>query len=173
MANLPSQHPALSLHLADAALTPLITSSSSESHLESLTSLAGSAITAQTAAQRANLGRPQRIMVEYPDAGPVVLQSFLDPGELLGPVGGGSTGSTTTNELAASEAETAPAATVSDSTSTAGPDDTSAPALIGLVVAPSPEHTQEARRAIARLEKMGLEFQREWNAQSAGPGGST
>ncbi|KJZ79661.1 hypothetical protein HIM_01130 [Hirsutella minnesotensis 3608] len=84
MASLPSQYPTLSIHLADLALTPLITSARSPSHLESLTSLASGALSAHTAAQRAQLGRPQRIMVEYPDAGPVVLQTYLDPCDAAG-----------------------------------------------------------------------------------------
>lgn len=86
MTSLPSQHPTLSLHLTDVTLTPLITSSSSPSHLESLTSLASSALTSQTAVRRANLGRPQRIMVEYPDRGAVVLQSYLEPAAARGKV---------------------------------------------------------------------------------------
>ncbi|POR32598.1 Uncharacterized protein TPAR_07182 [Tolypocladium paradoxum] len=152
MANLPSQHPTLSIHLSDLTLTPLITSSSSPSHLESLTSLTSSALSSQIAAQRAHLGRPQRIMVEYPDAGAVVLQSYLDPrespsaernnpGGLLHKVGG-------------------------DDGAATRPDD-AAPVLVGVVVAGSSDDAREARRAAARLERVGREFQKEWAAQGA------
>ncbi|CAM1500965.1 Fc.00g101270.m01.CDS01 [Cosmosporella sp. VM-42] len=146
MTNLPSQHPTVSLHLSDVTLTPLITSSSSQSHLESLTSLTTSALTAQTAAQRVNLGRPQRIMVEYPDRGAVVLQSYLDPRDVddRPAVNGDAETSTSKDEK---------------------PED-GAPMLVGLVVAGSADDVREARRAAARLERVGREFQKEWAVES-------
>ncbi|TFB06205.1 hypothetical protein CCMA1212_002242 [Trichoderma ghanense] len=168
MSNLPSQHPTLALHLTDLTLTPLITSSSSPAHLESLTSLTSSAITAQTAAQRANLGRPQRIMVEYPDSGAVVLQSYLDPRES----GGGG--------LAESEAGSvskykhdhghdvdadAEVDVDADDATVRTADDAGPPVLIGVVVAASSDDAREARRAAARLERIGREIQKEWAAQ--------
>lgn len=154
MTSLPSQHPTLSLHLTDLTLTPLITSSSSQSHLESLTSLASSALTSQTAAQRANLGRPQRIMVEYPDRGAVVLQSYLDPREFS----------------PASKHDAGPAAGTEQATGSSAArttDEDTAPMLVGVVVAGSADDTREARRAAARLERVGREFQREWAAEAA------
>ncbi|UKZ52047.1 hypothetical protein TrVGV298_005814 [Trichoderma virens] len=134
MSSLPSQHPTLSLHLTDLTLTPLITSSSSPTHLESLTSLTSSAITSQTTAQRANLGRPQRIMVEYPDSGAVHDHD--------------------------ADADADP-----DDATTRTADDAAAPVLIGVVVAASSDDAREARRAAARLERIGREFQKEWAAQ--------
>ncbi|KAI2606013.1 uncharacterized protein GGS25DRAFT_369265 [Hypoxylon fragiforme] len=100
MANLPSQHPHLSLHLTDRALTPLITSSRSRPQLDALTSLSHSALNAHESALRLGLGAPQRIIVEHDTStstlssstssslttsssaslfptGPVLLQSFL------------------------------------------------------------------------------------------------
>ncbi|KAK5987543.1 hypothetical protein PT974_11675 [Cladobotryum mycophilum] len=151
MASLPSQHPNLSLHLTDLSLTPLITSSSSRTHLESLTSLTSSAITSQTAVQRANLGKPQRIMVEYPDSGAVVLQSFLDPRE-----SGGGSGASSDPEPGKDDD---------------GRLDDGVPALVSVVVAGSPEEAREARRAAARLERVGKEFQKEWVAQGMDRGG--
>ncbi|KAL6908272.1 hypothetical protein GGI43DRAFT_135585 [Trichoderma evansii] len=171
MSNLPSQHPTLSLHLTDLTLTPLITSSSSQSHLESLTKLASSAITSQTTAQRANLGRPQRIMVEYPDSGAVVLQSYLDPRESSG--GDHSSESDSFSKYKyKDEHEHDHIRDDDDSSSTRTPDtarpaidDTVAPALISVVVAATSDDAREARRAAARLERIGREFQREWTAQ--------
>ncbi|KAL7909686.1 hypothetical protein GGI35DRAFT_479940 [Trichoderma velutinum] len=159
MSSLPSQHPNLSLHLTDLTLTPLITSSSSPTHLESLTSLTSSAITSQTTAQRANLGRPQRIMVEYPDSGAVVLQSYLDPRES----GGGHSESESASKYK-HDHEAGADADPDDATARTG-DDVVAPVLIGVVVAASSDDAREARRAAARLERIGREFQKEWAAQ--------
>jgi hypothetical protein len=164
MTTLPAQHPTVSLHLTDVTLTPLITSSSSPAHLDSLTSLAHSALTSQAAAQRVNLGKPQRIMVEYPDRGAVVLQSYLDPRDALSP-----------SALTAAAAA-APAAAASESRLPNGTDgdalrqDDGAPVLIGVVVAGSADDAREARRAAYRLERAGREFQREWAAEDANPG---
>ncbi|KAM0520167.1 hypothetical protein ACHAPE_003447 [Trichoderma viride] len=177
MSNLPSQHPTLSLHLTDLALTPLITSSSSQSHLESLTKLTSSAITSQTTAQRANLGRPQRIMVEYPDSGAVVLQSYLDPRESGG--GGGVDHLSSEpepdsfskykykdeHEHMADDDDDSSSTRTPDTARPATVDDSVAPVLISVVVAATSDDAREARRAAARLERIGREFQREWTAQ--------
>ncbi|RDA83150.1 hypothetical protein CP532_3184 [Ophiocordyceps camponoti-leonardi (nom. inval.)] len=194
MANLPSQHPSLAIHLSDLTLTPLISSSSS--NLESLTSLASSAIVSHTSAHRAHLGRPQRIMVEYPDRGPVLLYSYLDPLDAA----------LSSRNPDASSSPPSPCSSPlppSSSSSSYFPDDAAAviskhgrpnpnqgrshknetepdvrrdnhahdskaqepaPFLVGLVVAASPDDAPEARRAAARLERVGREFQREWTA---------
>ncbi|KAF7560490.1 hypothetical protein G7046_g3663 [Stylonectria norvegica] len=146
MTNLPSQHPTLSLHLSDVTLTPLITSSSSPSHLESLTSLTTSALTAQTAAQRVNLGRPQRIMSSTPTAGP----SHQHHDTMSTVLNGGGAGSGSDPHADTDEARSEDAA----------------PMLVGLVVAGSADDTREARRAAVRLERVGREFQREWAAEN-------
>ncbi|KAK2609272.1 hypothetical protein QQS21_002207 [Conoideocrella luteorostrata] len=155
MANLPSQHPTLSIHLSDITLTPLITSSSSPSHLDSLTSLTSSAISSQTAAQRAHLGRPQRIMVEYPDSGAIVLQTYLDPRESNTNSNGSAHGK---------DADTITSAEDDDAELPKSED--AAPMLVGVVVAGSSEEAREARQAAARLEKVAREFQKEWTAQT-------
>jgi hypothetical protein len=167
MATLPSQHPTVSLHLTDVTLTPLITSSSSPSHLDSLTSLAHSALTSQAAVQRANLGRPQRIMVEYPDRGPVVLQSYLEPR-----AGSAAAAAVTSASYNASPAmATALLEPPNLNSSAKGDaaslrqDDTAAPVLIGVVVAGSADDVREARRAASRLERAGRDFQREWTTE--------
>lgn len=149
MASLPSQHPTLSLHLTDTSGTPLITSSTSRSNLASLTSLTTGALHSRAAAQRANLGTPQRIMVEYPDDGAVVVQSYLEP------------------EIDTSDTTPPPHRGSTSSVSTVGGqiiDEDAVPVLVGVVVAGNSEGAREARRAAVRLERVGREFQREWSA---------
>ncbi|KAG6159405.1 hypothetical protein E4U37_003536 [Claviceps purpurea] len=85
MAQLPSEFPTLAIHLADKNRDPIITSSSSPSQLASLTSIAAGALVSHSAIQRIGLGRPERIMVEYPDAGAVIIETFLDTPESVAP----------------------------------------------------------------------------------------
>lgn len=169
MASLPSQHPSLSLHLSDATLTPLITSASSQSHLESLTSLTSSALSSRTAVLRLGLGRPQRLMVEYPDRGPVVLHSYLDPRD-ADPAANAPAPALATSRpgsVKGSAPEDARATTRSESTPDDDPrSEDAAPLLIGVVVAGSADEAREARRASARLERVGRDFQKEWAAES-------
>ncbi|KAG5943412.1 hypothetical protein E4U59_000412 [Claviceps monticola] len=85
MAQLPSEFPTLAIHLADKNRDPIITSSSSPSQLASLTSIAAGALVSHSAIQRIGLGRPERIMVEYPDAGAVIIETFLDTPQSVPP----------------------------------------------------------------------------------------
>ncbi|KAG5964882.1 hypothetical protein E4U58_003014 [Claviceps cyperi] len=85
MAQLPSEFPALAIHLADKNRDSIITSSSSPSQLASLTSIAAGALVSHSAVRRIGLGRPERIMVEYPDAGAVIIETFLDTPESVVP----------------------------------------------------------------------------------------
>ena len=77
----------IAFHLADRALTPLIssspqsqpaisTTSQPESQMQALTTVA---ITAYDSASRLGLGLPQRIMIESRNRGPVILHSYLHP----------------------------------------------------------------------------------------------
>ncbi|UNI15816.1 hypothetical protein JDV02_002313 [Purpureocillium takamizusanense] len=165
MASLPSQHPTLSIHLSDLTLTPLITSSSSPSHLDSLTSLTSSALSSQTAVQRAQLGRPQRIMVEYPDSGAVVLQSYLDPPQPSPPAATTRSRKNSSGPHGKDERGDVSASGSGGGVSARSED--AAPMLVGVVVAGSSNEAKEARRAAVRLERVGREFQREWAAQAA------
>ncbi|OTA84646.1 hypothetical protein M434DRAFT_400394 [Hypoxylon sp. CO27-5] len=220
MANLPSQHPHLSLHLTDRALTPLITSSRTRPQLDALTSLSHGALSAHESALRLGLGSPQRIMVEHPDNGPVLLQSFLRADAPAHPTTTTNTTATATaNPSSPSSSATAaanghqpsssdpnePPSPISPSTE-ASPtsaverrlqqlqlhgsnsvalDDTDAtsptldigeeedanapPMLVGLVVAPSADEARDARRAAARLERVGREIQARWAEAQIGP----
>lgn len=86
-------------------------------------------------------------MVEYPDSGAVVLQSYIDPRESSD--GSGILGSSDSDSAKDDE----------------GRSEDAAPMLVGLVVAGSSEDAREARRAAARLERVGRQFQKEWTAQ--------
>ncbi|OAA72642.1 hypothetical protein LEL_08426 [Akanthomyces lecanii RCEF 1005] len=171
MASLPSQHPTLSLHLADDALTPLITSSRSRAHLESLTALTTSALTSQTAAQRVGMGVVERIMVEYPEpaAAAVVLQSYLHvaaPAAAEEASNGSSSNDNSSSSRNGIEGEVGGQQEDQDDDDAVLPPPPP-PRLVGVVVARSAGDAREAKRAAARLEKVGREFQSQWNAASS------
>ncbi|KUJ18143.1 uncharacterized protein LY89DRAFT_668326 [Mollisia scopiformis] len=78
----------LALHLADRALTPIISSSrqpssnspaQTRSQAQALSSLTTTAVTAYESASRLGLGVPERIMIETHSSGPIVLHSYLSP----------------------------------------------------------------------------------------------
>ncbi|KFH45216.1 hypothetical protein ACRE_039260 [Hapsidospora chrysogenum ATCC 11550] len=199
MASLPAQHPDLSLHLTDSTLTPLITSSSSPSHLDSLTSLASTALTSHSAVTRVNLGAPQRIMVEYPDRGAVILQSYIDPlqhhhhrrrrrrhryhqqeeeeeeeedqqpsspeSRPLSPQSSSRPVSSRAGHYHPGHDSQPSSPTVAAPAATMDREDPP-PRLVSVVVAGSADQTREARRAAARLERVGRAFQREWATDS-------
>ena len=78
---------AIPFHLADRALTPIISSSRSSSsnhnlqmhtQAQAMSSLTSTAVTAFDTASRLGLGLPQRIMIESQSSGPIILHSFLN-----------------------------------------------------------------------------------------------
>lgn len=88
MAALQSSSSQLALHLADRALTPILSSSrapssnydpQSQGQAQALSSLTTAAITAYDTAARLGLGLPQRIMIETQSLGPIILHSYLIP----------------------------------------------------------------------------------------------
>ncbi|KAI1749818.1 hypothetical protein F4782DRAFT_288806 [Xylaria castorea] len=234
MANLPSQHPNLSLHLTDRALTPLITSARDSQHLSHLTNLTHTVQAAYESAQRLGFGPAQRIMVEHGE-GPVLLQTFLSPipptshsdRSTTPPTNGGGRGGRGRGRGSASRHSPSPhqgalALAVENRNNTATPQPSGGggggttnpnpnpttvanlrggadnralflgaddplddddddeeenpdapPMLFGVVVAAGADDTREARRAAARLERVGREIQGHWaelqQAQSQSP----
>ncbi|OBT47337.1 hypothetical protein VE00_02033 [Pseudogymnoascus sp. WSF 3629] len=72
--------PPLSLHLADTALKPLLsTAAPLSSQAKNLRALTTAALSAHTSASRLGLGYPVHILVETKDGGPVAMHAFLDP----------------------------------------------------------------------------------------------
>ncbi len=77
----------LAIHLADRALTPIISSSrdlsssrhNSQTRAQALSSVTSTAIAAYDTASRLGLGLPQRIMIEMQSSGPIILHSYLNP----------------------------------------------------------------------------------------------
>ncbi|KAI1140360.1 hypothetical protein F5Y05DRAFT_378106 [Hypoxylon sp. FL0543] len=218
MANLPSQHPHLALHLADRAFTPLITSSRTRPQLDALTSLSHSALSAHESALRLGLGSPQRIMVEHADGGPVLLQSFLradahphaassttntnttatvtanpsstssarattangepsadDPNEAPSPVSPSAEASAVERRLQQLQLHGSSSVALDDAGATTptletGEEDANTPPmLVGLVVAPSADEARDARRAAARIERVGREIQARWAEAQLAP----
>ncbi|KAL7623027.1 hypothetical protein AAE478_006706 [Parahypoxylon ruwenzoriense] len=174
MANLPSQHPHLSLHLADRALAPLITSARTSSHLDALTSLSHGALSAYESASRLGLGTPQRILVEHEHAGPVLLHSAArdnDTGETEPP-----SAITTQQQQQLQQLQLRTATLDIDDVDDDDDDGTAhtptnanaPPMLVSVVVAPGADEARDARRAAARLEHVGREVQSRWaEAQQA------
>ncbi|KAM0808795.1 hypothetical protein AB5N19_09138 [Seiridium cardinale] len=173
MANLPSKHPSLTLHLVDRSLTPLITSSGTEQQAQALASISRTALGAYETAHRLGLGNPQRIMLDHASNGPVLLHSFLNPAveksavdqqnsanghRSLAAVGGLSLH----HELQpGSNAEASPQA-AGEPDGTQEDDAHAPPLLLGTVIAPSSDSVLEVRRAAARLERVGKEVQTRW-----------
>jgi hypothetical protein len=214
MAHLPSHYPSLALHLSDRALTPIISSSAGSGpgapddrdhdRLPALTALTSTALAAHDAAQRLDLGSPLRLVVEFADAGPVVLSAFLDPPTAA--YGGNNAAAVSAVPATAGDEAGGPSAAIaadadavvngtepfagtgarmphnSPYTSTqrpsraellselapaaghggGGPSPAAAdgpPMLLGVVVAPDADHWGEARRAAARLERVGRAMQ--------------
>ncbi|KAF8863672.1 hypothetical protein BDZ45DRAFT_107897 [Acephala macrosclerotiorum] len=83
----------LALHLADRALTPILSSSrqpsssaaQSRNQAQALSSLTTTALTAYESALRLGLGVPERIMIETQSSGPIVLHSYLNPQSIQRP----------------------------------------------------------------------------------------
>lgn len=103
-------------------------------------------------------------MVEYPDRGPVVLQSYLDPATVATITPRPS--STTSRPLLSRPPTVNPTSTNETGDDPAKSDD-APPMLLSVVVAGSADQTREARRAAARLEKVGRDFQKEWASDSS------
>lgn len=165
MANLPAQHPSLALHLVDRSLTPLITSAQSQQQAQALVGLSQTALGAHETAQRLGLGIPQRIMVEHASNGPVLLQSFLNPGSAQSPQGAQSSingqrprGTSAQGSSGHDHISTL----LGDSEATEAEDVNAPPLLIGTVIAPTSDAVLESRRAAARLERVGREVQAKW-----------
>jgi hypothetical protein len=79
-------------------------------------------------------------MVEHTVGGPVVMQSFLRPNAEAT-----ANGATTEQEAHGQQEE--------------------APMLVGIVVGATADDGKDARRAAARMERVGRQFQKEWIAE--------
>lgn len=80
--------PQLALHLADRALTPIVSSSRQPSssspaqtrvQAQALSAITTTALSAYESASRLGLGVPERIMIETQSSGAIVLHSYLNP----------------------------------------------------------------------------------------------
>lgn len=168
----------ISTHLADPSLTPLLTTARSQPQLEALTSLTSTALTAHSTALRLGLGTPERLMVEYPGGGPLILNSFLEPPSMRNLTASPAhvTDALGSLDIAADSPAAAgkggPAAAAPPALGEASDDDDDdvgeaedPPMLIAVVVGSGPDEGREAQRAAARLERLGRSLQREWAAE--------
>lgn len=185
MATAPSSGNAFGLHLSDRALTPILSSSqrsstndsssASRRQSQALSTLTVATITAYDTASKLGLGLPQRVMIETHSSGPIVLTSYLHSpgsgraaaeharGHLL-PLGGG------TDTESFSERRVLGEGVVNGEGNDGGIGEVGEaenkrpqpPPLVAFVVASTSAEIGEARRAAARLERTGREFQREW-----------
>lgn len=169
--------------------------SQSQAQQQALSSLTSTAITAYDSASRLGLGIPQRIMIETRSSGPVILHSYINPQssqrsqarhirnqeygrgiveqarEDLRPLSG-TTESSATGQRRDDEGLVNGVESGGDELGVQeGEDDVEEdgiqqpPLLIASVVAAHSTDALEARRAAARLERMGREFQREWGRE--------
>ncbi|KAK8131463.1 hypothetical protein PG984_007901 [Apiospora sp. TS-2023a] len=161
MANLPSQHPSLAVHLADRTRTPLISSARSQQQAQALSALTHSALLVHESAMRLGLGSPQRVMVEHTSNGPFLLHSFIETAasqhdalqEIPAHVGFNLGGPNQAGQP-------------SEIPNDGGVDE--APMLLTTVVAPTSEAALEARRVGARLERVGQAIQSSWTDSGSG-----
>jgi hypothetical protein len=158
----------------------------SQTQAQALSSLTTAAIAAYDTASRLGLGLPQRIMIETQSSGPIILHSYLNPPSLqraptsylenhevvrdiveqaredLRPLSG-----TTDTESMGEHGESSEVLVngVSGAEGTESAEESNVqppPILIASVVAPTAADAVAARRAAARLEQTGREFQRAW-----------
>ena len=203
MANLPSiaTHPHLARHLADRALTPILSSSrnpsssrnsQSQTQAQALSSLTTAAITAYDMAARLGLGLPQRIMIETQSSGPTIFHSYINPPSTQRPqIPHAQDQENVQGIVEQAQDGLRPLTGTTDAGSVDEPGESSEvlvngiphneevveedeessiqppPLLIASVVAPTAADAIDARRAAARLERTGREFQREWLREQA------
>ncbi|KAK7932360.1 hypothetical protein PG985_003072 [Apiospora marii] len=161
MANLPSQHPSLAVHLTDRTRTPLISSARSQQQAQALSTLTHSALLVHESAMRLGLGSPQRVMVEHSSNGPLLLHSFMETAPSQHDA---------LQDIPA-HVELSPGGSNQAGQSSEIPNDggiDEAPMLLTTVVAPTSDVALEARRAGARLERVGQAIQSSWTGSGSG-----
>lgn len=183
--------PNVSHHLADQALTPLISSAQSPlntSQSAAFSTITTTAVSAYNSASRLGLGLPLRIMVDTCPPGPAVLHSFLNPQpssvaaqgsrgrveqarEDMRPLSGGTTESdsagASSGEAYGSSEHINGTIETQEAHADGNPGEEGSavpvpPLLIGTVVAARAQDAGEARRIAGSMERLGREFQREW-----------
>ncbi|KAG9241949.1 hypothetical protein BJ878DRAFT_393209, partial [Calycina marina] len=165
----------ISYHLSDRALPPLLSSTASQAQPassispadEQMQALTTVAINAYNSAARLGLGIPQRIMIESRHRGPVILHSYINPPDLSEALVNGAAPTEEVQE-GASEAlvnGAAPTEVQDESSEDEYSSVSQPPLLIASVIAHSATDTTSARKAAAKLERVGRNFQQEWTRE--------
>ncbi len=185
MATAPSCSNTFGLHLSDRALTPILSSSqqsstndsssASRKQSQALSALTVASISAYDTAARLGLGLPHRVMIETHSSGPIVLTSYLrspDSGsttveharEYPHPPGGGTNTDNFSESRELGEAFVNGQVKDGDigELGEAANKRHQPPLLVASIVASTSAEIGEARRAAARLEMTGREFQKGW-----------
>ena len=154
--DIPSQHPALQIHLADASNYPIIASEISEADTANIEHLTGLFSSAQDTAARLGLGTLKRITIQGGGNGSSVVQSCISPRS-------GSENSVKAKGKISQNSRSTDSGQVGGEPAS---DAKVPPTLFATIVTSSDKDSHEAREVLKELETVGEGLQEVWEAES-------